>query len=163
MRQLPSLAPEDPLAIASSVGSATHLLIGRLAGRFGVARSEEILRAGRTWLPAPGLAVPNRQALRAQVLSLTGVYFRVFGRPGWRLIASEQVVDDVALDLVWQRAGLIEVDEIKTGRLREADFERLRSQVIAQAGAGLREWGASFRGVRAVVLTRPATSFVQMP
>jgi hypothetical protein len=159
MRQLPALASDDPLAVASSVGTATHLLIGRLAARYGIATDEEILRAGRKWLVAPRLAIPNRQALRAQVLSLAGVYFRGFARPGWRLIATEVVIDDVALDLVWQRAGRIEVDELKTGRLRSVDYDPLQLQVASQLSAAMGEWGTSFAGVRAVVLTRPSTSF----
>jgi hypothetical protein len=163
MQQLPMLAPDDPLAEASSVGSATHLLIGRLAARYGVATDDEILRAGRAWLAAPRLAVPNRQALRAQVLTLTAVYFRAFARPGWRLANAEQILDGVALDLVWLRSGRVEVDELKTGRLRQTDYERLRRQVGAQAAAGVQEWGPAFAGVRAVVLTRPSTSFFVSP
>ena len=54
----------------------------------------------------------------------------------------------------------MEADEIKTGRLRPVDLERLRQQVEAQLEAGIREFGASFSAVRAIVLTRPSTSFV---
>jgi len=161
---IPTAAASDAaqiLAVASDVGTATHALIGYLAARFGTPTPEQVLRLGRAGLYAPNLGVPNRQALRAQVLSRAALYFREFARPGWRFVGSEVIVDnDVALDLLWERHGVLEADEIKTGRLRPVDLERLRLQVEAQLEAGIREFGASFSAVRAIVLTRPSTSFV---
>jgi len=148
------------LAVASDVGTATHALIGYLAARFGTPTPEQVLRFGRAGLYARNLAVPNRQALRAQVLSRAALYFREFGRPGWRFVGSEVIVDnDVALDALWERHGVLEADEIKTGRLRPVDLERLRLQAQAQLEAGVREFGDAFAAVRGVVLTRPWTSF----
>jgi len=54
----------------------------------------------------------------------------------------------------------LEADEIKTGRLRPVDLERLRLQVESQLEAGIREFGTAFAAVHAIVLTRPSTSFV---
>ena len=150
----------DALAAASGVGVATHALIGHLAARFGVPTPEQVLRIGRAGLIGARLAVPNRQAVRAQVLSRTAVYFREFARTGWRFVGREVVVDhDLALDLLWERAGVLEADEIKTGRLRPVDLEGLRRDVAAQLDAARRVYGDAFVAVRAVVLTRPETSF----
>ena len=161
---IPTPAASDAaqiLAVASDVGTATHALIAHLAGRFGTPTSEQVLRIGRAGLYARNLAVPNRQALRAQVLSRAALYFREFGRPGWRFVGSEVIVDnEVALDLLWEHHGSLEADEIKTGRLRPVDLERLRIQAEAQLHAGMREFGDVFAAVRGVVLTRPSTSFV---
>lgn len=161
---IPTAAASDAaqiLAVASDVGTATHALIGHLAARLGTPTPEQVLRIGRAGLYAPNLGVPNRQALRAQVLSRAALYFREFARPGWRFVGSEMITDnEVALDLLWERHGALEADEIKTGRLRPVDLERLRLQVEAQLEAGIREFGAAFSAVRAVVLTRPSTSFV---
>ena len=115
----------DVLAAASDVGIATHALIGHLAARFGAPTPEQVLGIGRAALVGPRLALPNRQAMRAQVLSLTAVYFREFARTGWHFAGREVIVDhDVALDLLWERAGALEADKLKTGRLRPADVER---------------------------------------
>ena len=38
------------------------------------------------------------------------------------------VVNDVALDVLRERHGVLEADEIKTGRLRPVDLARLRLQ-----------------------------------
>jgi len=150
----------DVLAAASDVGVATDALIGHLAARFGVLTPEQVLRIGRAALVGPRLALPNRQAMRAQVLSRTAVYFREFARTGWRFAGREVIVGHaVALDLLWERAGVLEADAIETGRLRPADVERLRRQVEGQLYAGKRAYGDSFAAVRAVVLTRPQTSF----
>lgn len=149
------------LAVASNVGTATHALIAYLAERFGSPTPEQVLRIGRASLHSASLGVPSRQALRAHVLSLAAVYFRDFARPGWRLVGSEVIADhDVAFDLLWERDGILEADELKTGRLRPVDLERLRRQAQAQLEAGMLEFGDAFAAVHAIVLARPSTSFV---
>ena len=148
------------LANASDVGTATHALIAALAIRFGTATPEQVWRVGRASLLGPNLSCPGRQALRAQVLSRAAVYFRDFARPGWKLVGTEVVAGDVAFDLLWERDGHLEADEIKTGRLRPADLRRARIQAQSQLEAGIGEYGEAFDAVRGVVLTRPWTSFV---
>ncbi len=94
-----------------------------------------------------------------RVITAAGVYFAEFSRPGWRLIRSLLVAGEAELDLVWQRAGRIEVDELKTGRFTSGEIARARAQAEGQTIAARKLFGESFAGVRVVPLTAPERSF----
>lgn len=159
-RRSPTTPEPVVLEVAAGVGSATHQLIAYLAARWQQPTPSEIWREGRRWLEARNVAVPNRQAFRAQALTRAAVYFDRFARPGWRFAGHHLVKSPgVEYDLVWQRGRRLEVDEIKTGRLRPADLERAQEQARLQLLAGDAAFGPGFAGVRVVVLTRPEQSF----
>lgn len=155
---------EAELLNASRVTPATRALIALLAARFGEPTPEQVFAIGRLMLPARGLASPGRQALRAQVITRSALYFRQFARPGWRLIAAAGPAQrGTTPDLLWQRERHLEIDQIEPGRLRAADLKKLRDRSGAQLEAAVDHYGPAVVRLRLLVLTRPDQSFELRP
>ena len=102
----------------SATGMLVHRLIAELYAVTGSLSPELTAREACKLLARweGGRAVVYRQAIRMRAITAAAVYFAEFSRPGWRLIDSLLVAGEAELDLVWQRAERIEVDELKTGR-----------------------------------------------
>jgi hypothetical protein len=151
--------PSD-LEPVGAVGTAVHTLIALLAAKGGSAPSvSEVREAGRAFV-GKGRSPSSRQALRCAVTTLSAVYVRQFWPEGGRLIASERVIGEAALDLLWQLPdGGLQIDEVKTGILAGTEHEPTVSQAVTQAVEGRRHLGSAFIGVRVVVLRRPQQSF----
>ncbi len=145
----------------SATGVLIHRLIAELAQRHGSLTPERTVREARRTLSRweGGHAPVYRQAIRMRVITAAGVYFAEFSRPGWRLIRSLLVAGEAELDLVWQRAGRIEVDELKTGRFTSGEIASARVQAQGQTIAARKLFGESFAGVRVVPLTAPERVF----
>ncbi len=149
------------LVDASSIGTATHRLIGLLALRHapGVPAVWELTDAARALL-CSGRSPSARQSMRVGVISLAGVYLARFWPLGARLVACELVVGDSALDLLWLLGdGTLFADELKTGIAACELHEPTVAQARAQAVNGAVLLGESFIGVRVALLRRPADSF----
>ncbi len=107
-----------------------------------------------------GRSPSARQALRCAVSTLTNVYVQAFWPPGGRLVASELVTGDTALDLLWLlRDGTLLADELKTGIVAGSRHEPTVQQAHAQAQEASALLGATFTAVRVVILQRPDDSF----
>jgi hypothetical protein len=149
------------LADASTVGTATHQLIGLLALRHPAdlpARHQLTVTA--RGLLSHGRSPSARQAMRVAVISLAGVYLQRFWPRGARLIACELVIGDSAIDLLWlQRDGAMFVDELKTGIAASELHAPTVAQARTQADECARLLGESFLGVRVALLRRPVDSF----
>lgn len=101
-----------------------------------------------------------RQANRQRVATAAAMYFARFPRNGWRFVGSEVNCGSVRLDLVWERNGSFEADEVKTGLTTPLVWARLVwLQVEEQWWAGLDHFGPTFERVRAVMLSVPQQSF----
>lgn len=149
------------LADASSVGTATHRLVGLLAMRHRAKApaADEMKDAARALL-CGGRSPSARQAMRVAVISLTGVYAQRFWPSEARLVACELVVGDSAVDLLWLLGdGTLFVDELKTGIAACELHEPTLTQARTQADEALGLLGGSFIGVRVVLLRRPVDSF----
>jgi hypothetical protein len=146
----------------AATGVLIHRLIAELARSDGPRGPEwsarEARRVIRRWGEG-GHAPVYRQAVRMRAITAAGVYFAEFARPGWRLIDALLVAGDAELDLVWQRAGRIEADELKTGRFADAELAAARAQAARQTVAGRSLFGDAFAGVRVVPLSSPGQAF----
>jgi len=139
-------------------GTLCHRLIAELCER-GITSRHAIEPHARTLLP-PALAPVHRQALLAFLVPAAGVYLTRFTRPGWRFAGSEVIVGGVALDLLWERSGCLQADELKSSvSVALAWRERACEQARSQARAGRAHYGAQFEGVRVVALAVPGNSF----
>jgi hypothetical protein len=139
-----------------------HRLIAELARRHGPLSPQRTAREARRVIRGwgeGGHAPVYRQAIRMRAITAAAVYFAEFARPGWRLIDALLIAGDAELDLVWQRAGRIEADELKTGRFAGAELAAARTQAARQALAGRSLFGDAFAGVRVVPLTSPEQAF----
>ena len=105
-------------------------------------------------------SLSSQLALRGATATLASVYVQRFWTAGARLLASELVVEDVALDLLWRlRDGRLRADEIKTGMWAAQEPGLVRAQVQGQVDACSGALGPAFVGVRAVMLRFPQRSF----
>jgi len=156
-----STTPDILVGGPSATGMLVHRLIAELARRHGSLSPELTAREARKLLARweGGRAVVYRQAIRMRAITAAAGYFAEFSRPGWRLIDSLLVAGEAELDLVWQRAERIEVDELKTGRFGAGELARARVQAEGQAIAARQLFGESFAGVRVVPLTAPERAF----
>jgi hypothetical protein len=157
-----SPTPDALVGGPSATGVLIHRLIAELARRHGPPSPQWTAREARRVIGEwgeGGHAPVYRQAIRMRAITAAAVYFAEFARPGWRLIAALLIVGDAELDLVWQRAGRIEADELKTGRFAAAELAAARAQAARQALAGRGMFGESFAGVRVVPLTSPEQAF----
>jgi hypothetical protein len=138
-------------------GTLCHRLIAELcARRQSDPRSIEPLARE---LLAPTLPVVHRQALLSFIVPMAASYLRHYGRPGWQFLGSEVIVDDVALDLLWQRRDRLEADEIKSSAAEPAQWlPAAEAQARAQADAARAHFGECFAGVRVVGLAVADTS-----
>lgn len=139
-------------------GILCHRLIARLCER-GISDRHAIEPYARALLPS-GLARAHQQALLSFLVPLAGVYLTRFLRPGWQFSGSEVIVGRVALDLLWERSGRQQADEIKssvsvTPGWREGAVEQARTQ----AAAAREQYGRAFEGVRVVALALPHETF----
>ncbi len=146
------------------LGVVTHELIAWVASSVGGSASPDQVAEAASRFEFGSFSTPVRQVRKARATTLAARYFRRFGRPGWTFVGSEIVVGDVALDLLWEKQGAFEADEIKSG-FEAGDVMDREAQVQAQgqAEAGRSEFGSSFRGVRLVLLTSPASSSFVRP
>lgn len=162
----PQNAPHqnEPLRTLSTLqGEATHALIQTIAARFGSAPTPiQIVEASRD--SRPKQANQNRgAALRTASTTRAARYFKDFPRPGWTLLGVEVNVGDVRFDLVWIKDGLVEADEIKSGRIGAwTQAEHVRIQLFEQFLAGKHHWGSAFNGVRFVPLLQPKKSYLYL-
>lgn len=147
------------------IGHFTHQVIASLLeeGLRSPSPAELFERVGSHELVAS--ASRYRTAARQQLLTGAAVYFRLFCPPaGWEFRGSEVKAGGCRLDLVFARDGMVLADEIKAGAMASAsDRDALDEQIARQLAAGARKWGAAFAGVRAVLLARPAMSFLAAP
>lgn len=145
---------------AGLVGTSVHLLIQLLAERGGPAPAvADVIGEGRAFV-GHGRSPSARQALRVAVITLTCVYVRQFWPLGGRLIASELIVGDAALDLLWLLAdGRLQAHELKTGMFAGPAHEPTVMQARRQAEQASALLGASFSGVRVALLRWPDSSF----
>jgi hypothetical protein len=126
-------------------------LIAEICER-GITDRHAIEPHARSLLPK-GLAPGHRQALLSFLVPMAGSYLTHFARPGWRFAGSEVVVGGVALDLLWERAGRLQADEVKScASTTLAWRERAAPQAHAQACAARAHYGRAFEGVRVVAL-----------
>lgn len=132
-------------------GVLCHRLIAELCAReITEPHAIEALAAG---LLPPRLAAVHRQALLSFVVPMAASYLRHFARPGWRFLGAEVIVGDVALDLLWQRGGRLEADEVKSSASQPAAWRpAAEAQALAQASAARKHFGSPFAGVRIVAL-----------
>jgi hypothetical protein len=138
-------------------GALCHSLIAELCARE-ITDPSAIEGFARGLLP-PRLAVVHRQALLSFLVPMAASYLRHFARPGWRFVGSEVIVGDVALDLLWQRAGHLEADEVKSSASQSQAFmSAAQEQALAQAHAARGHFGPEFAGVRIVALAKPPAS-----
>ena len=146
------------------LGVVTHELIAWVASSAGGSASPDQVVEAASRFEFGSFSTPVRQVRKARATTLAARYFRRFGRPGWTFVGSEIVVGDVALDLLWEKQGAFEADEIKSGFEAGDVMDReARVQAQGQAEAGRSEFGSSFRGVRLVLLTSPASSSFVSP
>jgi hypothetical protein len=139
-------------------GALCHQLIGELCARE-ITDPHAIEPHARALLP-PGLAAVHHQALLSFLVPMAGSYLTRFARPGWRLQGSEVIVGGVALDLLWERAGRLQADEVKSSVSTVLGWrERAAEQARAQAAAGRAHYGPVFEGVRVVALAVPEHGF----
>jgi hypothetical protein len=132
-------------------GTFCHQLIAELCKRQ-ITGSPAIEAAALALAPAR-LAAVHRQALLSFVVPMAASYVRHFARPGWRFLGAEVIVGDVALDLLWQRRGRLEADEVKSSASEPTAWRpAAEAQALAQAHAGREHYGSSFAGVRIVAL-----------
>lgn len=156
------LEPRLPSAAGTNqdqIGTLTHELISAIAAACGGGPSTEQVRRVVAGFDFGAYSAPTVRVRRQRSATLAAVFFRRFSRPAWTLVGSEQIVDDVAFDLLWQQEGCIEADEIKTGSSASGvSLEEARVQAQGQAQVGREEFGQSFGGVRLVLLKAPARS-----
>lgn len=146
------------------LGVVTHELIAWVAASAGGTATPDQFGEAASRFEFGSFSTPVRQVRKARATTLAARYFRRFGRPGWTFIGSEIVVGDVALDLLWEKQGAFEADEIKSGfEAGDVMDEESRTQAQEQAVAGRTKFGSPFLGVRLVLLTSPASSSFVSP
>jgi hypothetical protein len=140
------------------VGEFTHAAIADLAHLEAGPTRAEIGAAVTRLMDARG-RVPYHRAVWVGARSMTAVYFRRFRDPSLNLIDVElSITDESRLDLVWETASReIMVDEVKTGQPPPFGW-RPTPQMVRYLKASSQRWGASFLGLRAVLLRAPALS-----
>ena len=132
-------------------GTLCHALVAELCGK-GITDPHAIEPHARALLPQ-GLAAVHQQALLSFLVPMAGSYLTRFARPGWRFAGSEVIVGGVALDLLWERAGRLQADEVKScASTTLAWHDRAAAQAHAQATAARAHYGQAFEGVRVVAL-----------
>jgi hypothetical protein len=132
-------------------GTLCHRLIAELCERR-VSDRHAIEPYARALLPK-GLAPVHRQALLSFLVPMAACYLTRFARSGWRFAGSEVLVGGVALDLLWERDGRLEADEVKSSASEPTLFlPAAEAQARAQAQAAREYFGVSFAGVRVVAL-----------
>jgi hypothetical protein len=104
-------------------------------------------------------SIVHRQVLRMNTISLTATYFREFRLGGATFLGSEVWVSGIPVDLLWRWCGRFWIDELKTGFTAARSRSGLEEQVQDQWERGSAEFGQAFGGVRAVVISRPRSSF----
>ena len=114
---------------AQRLGTSVHVLVGEclLEGVRHPSPAELLTRAGRHAVTVDARAV-HRQAAKQALLTTAAIYFRWFTPPeAWEFIGTEVKARGCQFDLVWQTAGLIVVDEIKSWTWRSAGSQWLRT------------------------------------
>lgn len=103
-----------------------------------------------------------RSRMRNRLVASLSVYLRHFVlREPWRLIGVDVRAPGAQMDLVWDLpGGEVLVDELKSGAIKAATLRALEVQVGRQLLAGRKLYGASFYGVRTVLLAAPGDSRV---
>lgn len=147
-------------------GAIKHTLIGELlADGIREPSFEEIVRRANCFEPLQSPAVIYRQAARQHVCSGVARYFRLFLPPAsWSFQGSEVDVGGVLFDQVWlDDAGLLVVDELKTGRYLRAAKDQHERQLVRQLKAATKARGDEFRGVRVCLFSEPLRSFLARP
>lgn len=155
------LAPRLPSGAGThrdQIGTLTHDLIAEIASeKGGGAGPNEVLDVALKF-DFGSYSRPTTMARKQRAITLSGVFFSRFGRPGWSFVGSEVIVGDVALDLLWEREGALEADEIKTGSSAAAEYrDEAAAQARSQAEAASECLGPAFRGVRLVLLKAPSS------
>lgn len=146
------------------IGTLTHELIAAIARRYGGAPSPADVLELASKFDFGRFSSPIRMARRQRAVTLAGAFFSYFGRPGWSVVGSEVVVGEVALDLLWEKAGALEADEVKTGSRAAAGYlNEAKAQAQGQAEVARQYLGEAFRGVRLVLLKAPSTSLTVSP
>lgn len=150
-----------PIPVAATgVAPATYEVVLRLAERFGTPTPQQVFSAGREMLPARGLAAPNRQALRAQVITRAAVYFRAFARPGWTLCERPpSPYLDVTYDVVWARDGRRELDQLVLRHLGPRGRADLRTKTEQRLRDAKDPGDGGLDAIRVVLLLHPDLSF----
>lgn len=156
------LAPLSTIELAQADGTAIHLFVALIAGKFGASASVAQILEASVVLHTKGLAPVYRQAIMQRVVTAASRYFTRFSPRGWRFVGSEVIVGGVALDLLWESNGYLMADEIKTGAVALFGEGDLELQVAGQLQAGREEWGDAFLGVRSIRLREPELSDLEV-
>jgi hypothetical protein len=139
-------------------GTLCHRLIAELC-EHKITDPHVIERHARALLPG-GLAPVHEQALLSFLVPMAGSYLTRSSRSGWHFEGSEVIVGEVALDLLWARAGRLQADEVKScASVAIMWRERAAAQASVQARAARAHYGAAFEGVRVVALAVPDEGF----
>jgi len=150
---------ESPVITGSDTGTITHQLISLCLNTFGPQPTPEQVLDSAGAISISG-SIVHRQVLRMNSVTLAATYFREFVLGEAEFLGSEVWVGHVPVDLVWNRAGMIFIDEIKTGRTPAGvGIEAVEAQVREQWSCGSEEFGRAFGGVRAILLERVNASF----
>lgn len=106
-----------------------------------------------------------RASIRSWVAGAVVRYDTQFRRSAsWRFLGAEAITGDVALDLMWVNSrGELEADELKTGLSPAGRLTRSLAQASGQAAEAAAVFGARFKAVRLIVLTKPELSVVVKP
>jgi hypothetical protein len=139
-------------------GTLCHRLIAELCA-LEIVDPHAIEPHARALLPR-GLASVHHLALLSFLVPMASCYVTRFARAGWQFAGSEVIVGGVALDLLWERAGRLQADEVKScASVAMAWQERAARQARAQARAARAHYGRAFEGVRVVALAVPDAGF----
>jgi hypothetical protein len=147
------------------LGVSVHVLVGECLqdGLRHPSPAELIARAGRHAVTVDSRAV-HRQAAKQAVVTTAAIYFRWFTPPeAWEFIGTEVKAHGCRFDLVWQAAGLIVVDEIKSGAAAVPGRDGFEPQVAGLVRGGETKYEDAFVGVRVILLAAPALSYLASP
>jgi len=147
------------------LGVSVHALVGECLhdGLRHPSPVELLTRAGRHALTVDSRNV-HRQAAKQALLTTAAVYFRWFTPPDeWEFLGTEVKAGGCRFDLVWQTAGQVVVDEIKSGAMAVPGRGGFEPQVARLIKGGATKYGDAFVGVRVIILAAPALSYLARP
>lgn len=162
---LPMKPTVADLAKGERLGVSVHALVGECLqdGLRHPTPVELLTRAGRYALTVDSRNV-HRQAAKQALLTTAAVYFRWFTPPDeWGFLGTEITARGCRFDLVWQTAGQVVVDEIKSGAMGVPGRGGFEPQVARLIQGGATKYGDAFVGVRVIILAAPALSYLARP
>jgi hypothetical protein len=150
---------------SSTLGVAVHQVLASLFECGDLTASPIELRRLIGCHPALASATAVlRQAAKQRLLTASSVYLRLFAPAAdWLFVGAEVSLGHRRADLVWWTPGGIVVDELKAGATG-ARYERgdLDDQIDGLLAGAREAFGDEVRGVRAIVLAAPMSSYELM-